>query len=127
MRIPVHSTWLPGHINAKQTVLIILTMVGLFLDRPHASKLETYSMNMYSLLYDNYIPFKLLYFFFKVSWRVCRYIRGCHETNRPCSASVQYIKSGFHFRIFFPPLPFPLPFSFVFFFLGLRQHIYLDL
>ena len=29
--IPVHSPWLPGYIDVTQTVLIILTMVGLFL------------------------------------------------------------------------------------------------
>ena len=32
--IPVHSPWLPGYIDVVQTVLIILTMAGLFLDRP---------------------------------------------------------------------------------------------
>ena len=32
--IPVHSPWLPGHIDVMQTVLVILTMAGLFLDRP---------------------------------------------------------------------------------------------
>ena len=35
MRIPVHSPWLPSYINAVQTVLIILTMAGLFPDRIH--------------------------------------------------------------------------------------------
>ena len=34
MRIPVHSPWLPGYVDVTQTVLIILTMVGLFPDRP---------------------------------------------------------------------------------------------
>ena len=33
-RIPVCSPWLPGYIDVAQTILIILTMVGLFLDRP---------------------------------------------------------------------------------------------
>ena len=36
MRIPVHFPWLPGYIDVAQTVLIILTMAGLFLDRPHS-------------------------------------------------------------------------------------------
>ena len=31
----VHSPWLPGYIDVAQTVLIILQMAGLFLDRPH--------------------------------------------------------------------------------------------
>ena len=35
MRTQVHSPWLPGYINVVQTVLVILTMAGLFLDRPH--------------------------------------------------------------------------------------------
>ena len=34
MCIPVHSPCLPGYINVTQTVLIILTMVGVFPDRP---------------------------------------------------------------------------------------------
>ena len=34
MRIPVHSPWLPGYIDVAQTVLVILTMGGLFPDRP---------------------------------------------------------------------------------------------
>ena len=35
MHIPVHSPWLPGYIDVAQTVLLILTMAGLFQDRPH--------------------------------------------------------------------------------------------
>ena len=38
MHIPVHSPWLPGYINVLQTILIILTMSGLFLDRLHIIK-----------------------------------------------------------------------------------------
>ena len=34
MRIPVHSPWLPGYNDVAQTILIILTMAGLFPDRP---------------------------------------------------------------------------------------------
>ena len=34
MRILVHSPWLTGYIDVVQTILIILTMAGLFLDRP---------------------------------------------------------------------------------------------
>ena len=32
MLIPVHSPWLPGHIDVKHTVLVILTMAVLSLD-----------------------------------------------------------------------------------------------
>ena len=32
--VPVHSPWLPGYIDVTQTVLFILTMVGLFPYRP---------------------------------------------------------------------------------------------
>ena len=38
MRIPVHSPWLPGYIHVAQNVLIIVTMAGLFPDRPHILK-----------------------------------------------------------------------------------------
>ena len=31
MCIPVHSPWLPGYINVVQTILVILTMAGLYL------------------------------------------------------------------------------------------------
>ena len=37
MCIPVHSPWLPGYIDATQTVLVMLTVAGLFLDRPRIS------------------------------------------------------------------------------------------
>ena len=33
--ILVHSPWLPGYIGVAQTILVVLTMVGPFLDRPH--------------------------------------------------------------------------------------------
>ena len=33
--IPVHFPWLPGYINVIKTILVILTMVGLFPDRPY--------------------------------------------------------------------------------------------
>ena len=32
MHIPVHSPWLPGYIDVTQTILIMLTMAGLFPD-----------------------------------------------------------------------------------------------
>ena len=35
MRIPVFSPWLPGYIDVVQTIPIMLTMAGPFLDRPH--------------------------------------------------------------------------------------------
>ena len=35
MHSPVYSPWLPGYIDVAQTILITLTMVGLFPDRPH--------------------------------------------------------------------------------------------
>ena len=34
MRIPVHRPWLPGYTDVMQTVLVMLTMAGLFLYRP---------------------------------------------------------------------------------------------
>ena len=41
MPIPVHSPWLPGYIVVTQTILVILTMVGLFPDR-HYTHTHTY-------------------------------------------------------------------------------------
>ena len=35
MHIPFHFLWLSGYMDVMQTLLIILTMAGLFLDRPH--------------------------------------------------------------------------------------------
>ena len=35
MCLPVHSRWLPGYIDVVQTILVTLTMAGLFPDRPH--------------------------------------------------------------------------------------------
>ena len=35
MCISVHSPWLPGYINVPQTILVILTMAGLLVYRPH--------------------------------------------------------------------------------------------
>ena len=38
IHIPVHSPWLPGYINITQTIVVILTVAGLFPDRPHIFK-----------------------------------------------------------------------------------------
>ena len=35
--IPIHSLWLPGYTNVVQTALVILTVTGIFPDRPHMS------------------------------------------------------------------------------------------
>ena len=37
-RIPAHSPWLPGYINVAQTILVVLTVAGLFPDRPRVHK-----------------------------------------------------------------------------------------
>ena len=37
IHIPVHSSWLPGDIDSLQTILVILTKVGLFQERHHIS------------------------------------------------------------------------------------------
>ena len=42
MCIPVHSPWLPGYINVTQIVLVMLTMTGLFMDKPCTSGLFSY-------------------------------------------------------------------------------------
>ena len=46
MRIPVNSPWLPGYINVMQAILVTLTTVGLFLDRPHVSENLDPSLNL---------------------------------------------------------------------------------
>ena len=42
MCIPVHSSWLPGYMDVTKTILIILTIVGVFLERPHIYSLYYY-------------------------------------------------------------------------------------
>ena len=37
MHIPVHSPWLSGYTDGLQTILVILTIVGLFPDKPYIS------------------------------------------------------------------------------------------
>ena len=61
MHIPVHSPWLPGYINVAQTFLIILTMAGLFPDRPHMLLIRNPPFNLLTTemrpgLYWNQIP-----------------------------------------------------------------------
>ena len=46
MLIPVHSPWPAGYIDVLQTVLVIVTMAGLFLDRPHILNLCTFLCSM---------------------------------------------------------------------------------
>ena len=46
MLIPVHSPWPAGYIDVLQTILVIVTMAGLFLDRPHILNLCTFLCSM---------------------------------------------------------------------------------
>ena len=64
MCILVHSPWLSGYINVRQTILIILTKAGLFPNRPHIHIYETLSkslacphslMHPFNILNSNYI------------------------------------------------------------------------
>ena len=41
MHILVHSPRLPGYIDVTPIILVILTMAGVFLDRPHTSEKKT--------------------------------------------------------------------------------------
>ena len=43
MCIPVYSPWLPGYINVAHTVLVILTMAGIFLDIPCMNDPQTWT------------------------------------------------------------------------------------
>ena len=49
MHIPVHSPWLPGYVDVGQTVLVVLTMVGLFLDRPYMLYIKMYACHCRTL------------------------------------------------------------------------------
>ena len=40
MCIPIRSPWLPGYMDVAQTVLILLTVAGFFLDRPYRLEAE---------------------------------------------------------------------------------------
>ena len=61
MRIPVHSPWLPGYINVAQTILVILTMAGLFPDRP--CRMEKYNWNyIFFKIQKKYLFLKFTYF-----------------------------------------------------------------
>ena len=44
MCIPVHSPWLPGYMGVTQTIFIILTMAGLYPDKPHIHPLSPASV-----------------------------------------------------------------------------------
>ena len=55
MHMPVHSPWLPGYIDVAQAILFILTMAGLFLDRPH-----------HILLYNIIVLFMWLYWYIHI-------------------------------------------------------------
>ena len=46
MFILVHSPWLPGYIDVAQTILVILTMAGLFPDRLHMPLLHVSSKTL---------------------------------------------------------------------------------
>ena len=47
MHIPVHSPWLPGYMDVAQTILIIITMVGLFLDNHPQTCVCVITWNMF--------------------------------------------------------------------------------
>ena len=73
-RIPVHSPWLPGCIDMAQTVLIVLTMAGLFPNRCHKywDWLHTKSIN-HQVIYL-YIWQLSIYSFICTYWHIlsCR-------------------------------------------------------
>ena len=69
MCIPVHSPWLPGYTDVTQTILIILTMTDLFLDRPHIFK---------SYIFTKYIKYILYLFIYNYIYDCdcCKYSNG---------------------------------------------------
>ena len=50
MCIPAHSPWLPGYIDVSETILVILTMIGLIPERPCTLSIYVYYDTMYSIL-----------------------------------------------------------------------------
>ena len=51
MHIPVRSPWLPGYVNVAQTVLVILTMAGLFPDGPHIAARKLKIINVPCIIF----------------------------------------------------------------------------
>ena len=49
--MPAHSPWLPGYTKVTQIILIILTMVGLFPDRPHCVCSQTCTRMLIAALF----------------------------------------------------------------------------
>ena len=47
IHIPVHSSWLPGHIDVAETTLVTLTKAGVFLDRPHIFYIFKFTLCMW--------------------------------------------------------------------------------
>ena len=63
--IPVHSPWLPGYINVLQTILVILTMAGLFPDRLSISENFIFHVdNTFSEIMSNYFSIWSIHFQF---------------------------------------------------------------
>ena len=61
MRIPVHSPWLPGCIIVAQTFLV-LTMAGLFPDRPR--KPHPYIFHMYKVVLVGVFIYEVVFSFY---------------------------------------------------------------
>ena len=55
IRVPVHSLWLPGYIVITQTVLVMLTMAGLFPDRSRIYICIYVYMYIYTHIYTHYV------------------------------------------------------------------------
>ena len=54
MHIPVHSPWPPDYINVSQSALEILTLVGVFPDRPkYHDYTKRTSSGMFQMLFKN--------------------------------------------------------------------------
>ena len=53
MCVPVHSPWLPGYVDVTQTILVILTVAGLFLDRVHMLSMKPSARRFKDILYKH--------------------------------------------------------------------------
>ena len=65
MHIPVHSPWLPGYINVARTVLVILTMAGLFSRQTSGTMCQQEAPD---ICHPTRVMSKITYFFRKSFW-----------------------------------------------------------
>ena len=87
MSIPVHSPWLPGYLNVTQTILVILTMAGIFLDQLICIVSTNIIFNYWMCLVSTKSSH---------SKHVLQYIQMRSTSSSPCHKSFKLGKQGSH-------------------------------